>query len=78
MRAAKRTLVMIRQAADGLDIARVLFVARHRSRMRAGRPGTAGSQDMGAPLLALLKQAYAPFVVTLAACVCSQRARRTA
>ncbi len=63
MRAAKRTLVMIRQAQTATaSLACYSTVASLAYEGGAARDG--GSKDIGAPVLALLKQAYAPFVVT--------------
>ena len=63
MRAAKRTLVMIRQSATATtSLACYATLATLAYEGGAARDG--GGQDMGAPVLALLKQAYAPFVVT--------------
>jgi hypothetical protein len=63
MRAAKRTLVMIRQSATATTSLACYATLATRA-YEGGAAGDGGGQDMGAPVLALLKQAYAPFVVT--------------
>ena len=63
MRAAKRTLVMIRQAQTATaSLACYSTLASLAFEGGAARDG--GSKDIGAPVLALLKQAYAPFALT--------------
>jgi hypothetical protein len=63
MRAAKRTLVMIRQAATATSsLACYSSLAAMAYEGGAARDG--GNSDIGAPVVALLKQAYAPFLVT--------------
>ena len=63
MKAAKRTLVMIRQTASAT--ASLACYATLTSRAyEGGSARDGGSKDIGAPLIALLKQAYAPLSVT--------------
>ncbi len=63
MQAAKRTLVMIRQAKTATaSLACYSTLASLAYEGGSARDG--GSKDIGAPLIALLKQAYAPFSLT--------------